>query len=98
LIRDHVLLRAATDIERAGDGLRPRLTAEALTNVLDLVPDALLRDPVIAADFNDAAAARRRYYDYFVQRLAASDRFTNEAVSAREIRLHEPVVRRKARR
>ncbi len=98
LIRDHVLLRAAAGIADAHERLRPLITSHLLTRVLALVPDALVLDPVIASDFTDAAAARRRYQDYFTERLAAADAFTAEAVSQREARLHEPVVRRKARR
>jgi hypothetical protein len=98
LIKDHVLLRAANGIAAAGERLRPLMTSELLQDVLASVPDELLLDPVIADDFGDAAAARRRYHEYFVQRLAAANGFTGEAVSAREMRLHEPVQRRKARR
>jgi hypothetical protein len=98
LIKDHVLLRAANSIAAAGERLRPLITSELLQDVLARVPDELLMDPVIADDFSDAAAARRRYHEYFVQRLTAADSFTSEAVAAREIRLHEPVQRRKARR
>jgi hypothetical protein len=98
LIRDHVLLRAADGIEAAGAALAPRVTSALVEEVLAAVPDALLRDPVIAADFPDAATARRRYHDYLMQRVAAAERFTAEAVAAREQRLREPVQRRKARR
>ena len=53
---------------------------------------------VIAGDFPDADAARDRYLEYFTRRLAASSNFVNEALSARELRLSEPLHRRKARR
>lgn len=98
LIKDHVLLPAATQIGEAGERLRQQITPNVLEEVLALVPDALLHDPVIAGDFDDAAAARRRYLDYFVQRLAAFEGFTQEAISARDVRLTSPVQRRKARR
>ncbi|HEX6063509.1 MAG TPA: HipA family kinase [Longimicrobiales bacterium] len=98
LIKDHVLLPPATHIAEAGERLRNQITEGILQEVLGLVPDALLRDPVIAAEFDDAAAARRRYHNYFMQRLSASDRYTREAISAREIRLTAPLQRRKARR
>ena len=98
LIRDHVLLRAADGIAEAGERLGPLVTSELIEDVLEVVPDALLLDKVIAADFADARAARRRYHDYFVERVAASDQFTQEATNARTTRLSEPVQRRKARR
>ncbi len=98
LIRDHVLLRMATDIEAAAQRLSALVTPELLEKVLALVPDELL-DPMTAADdLSDAAAARRRYHDYLVERLAASPIFTAEAIRAREQRLKEPVKRRTARR
>lgn len=98
LIKDHVLLRAATDIAGAAERSSQLVTSEVVTDVLQRVPDALLMDAIIAAEFSDAAAARRRYHDYFMLRVSASDKFTAEAVAARDLRLREPVVRRKARR
>ncbi|HET9438998.1 MAG TPA: hypothetical protein VFO52_02460, partial [Longimicrobiales bacterium] len=98
LIRDHVLLRAAVDLEAADDRLHARLDPVALASLLAAVPDALLLDPIIAGEFSDSAAARQRYHDYLMQRLAAPRAFVAEAVQARETRLHEPVQRRRARR
>ncbi|HEY0672738.1 MAG TPA: HipA family kinase [Longimicrobiales bacterium] len=98
LIKDHVLLRAAADLNAADARLQARLDSASLARLLAGVPDALLLDPIIAGEFSDAAAARRRYHDYLLQRLAAPRAFVAEAVQARETRLHEPVQRRRARR
>jgi hypothetical protein len=98
LIRDHVLLRAATDIDGADQRLGERITPELLADVLQLVPDPLLMDPVIAGEFVSPDAARARYRDYLLQRLNATRAFVAEAKSAREIRLTEPIQRRHARR
>jgi hypothetical protein len=98
LIRDHVLLRLADDIVGADQRLGHLITPQFLDDVLASVPDALLLDPVIAGEFADAHSARARYRNYLLERVNGPREFVNEAVRARETRLHEPVQRRKARR
>jgi hypothetical protein len=98
LIRDHVLLRTASSLAAAHERLLPRLTSDVVNAVIAAAPDALLLDPIIADDFENANAARARYQQYFTQRLQSAQRFVDEAVNAREARLLEPVQRRKARR
>jgi hypothetical protein len=98
LIRDHVLLRTASSLAAAHKRLLPRLTSDVVNTVIAAAPDALLLDPIIADDFENANAARARYQQYFTQRLQSAQRFVDEAVNAREARLLEPVQRRKARR
>jgi hypothetical protein len=98
LIRDHVLLRTASSLAAAHERLLPRLTSDVVNTVIAAAPDALLLDPIIADDFENANAARARYQQYFTQRLQSAQRFVDEAVNAREARLLEPVQRRKARR
>ena len=79
-IRDHVLLPFAGSIATADAELRPRLDAGELARILGLVPDGWLGDQ---AGFADADAHRAAYVDYFVRRLAAADRFVEEADRAR---------------
>jgi len=98
LIEDHVLLARADDIEAADRRLAPLLTAGALEEVLAAVPDSLLRDPLIASEFPSADAARDRYRRYLLDRLAPPRLFVSEAVQARERKLHQPLLRRHARR
>jgi hypothetical protein len=78
-IRDHVLLPFAAPIAAADAGLRPVLTAAALAGIVAAVPDDWLADD----RFPDVAAHRQAYVDYFVRRLAAADRFVEEAERAR---------------
>lgn len=98
LIRDHVLLAAAGDLEAADADLAARFTDEALAGVLDMVPDALLEDPALAADFPSAGAARERYAGYLATRLRGPRAWVAEAAAARERRLAEPPRRLHSRR
>ena len=97
LIKDHVLLVHADDINAADARLAPLLTEELLLAVLAAVPDELLMDP-ISRDFPDAASARARYHAYLATRLAAPRTFVSEATNARASRAAEPARRRSARR
>jgi hypothetical protein len=78
MIRDHVLLPFASGLAEADATLAPRLDADAITGIVDDVPDALLLDAAIG----DADAQRHAYVDYFCRRLARRD-FVQEAIDAR---------------
>jgi hypothetical protein len=98
LVRDHVLLTLAGDLEAADAELALRLTPELLREVLAGVPDELLRDPRIATDFPSAAAARERYLDYLGTRLTAPRAFVAEAIAAQEAARAAPATPLSARR
>ncbi|MET0398208.1 MAG: HipA family kinase [Longimicrobiaceae bacterium] len=98
LVRDHVLLAAAGDLEAADAELAARFTDAALAGVLARVPDALLEDPAVAADFPSPEAARERYAGYLATRLRGPRAWVAEAAAARERRLAEPPRRLAARR
>jgi hypothetical protein len=77
-IRDHVLLRWASQLKAVHQAALPLLTREALESVLRLVPDAwLLPEPGAAT----SAAKRAGYVDYFLRRLASTG-FVEEAEQA----------------
>ncbi len=97
LIKDHVLLAHADDVEAADARHAEQLQPETLDAVLAVVPDALLMDP-ISADFPDAESARARYLEYLTMRARAPRDFVGEAVRARATRSTEPPKRRSARR
>jgi hypothetical protein len=79
-IRDHVLLRWASQLEAVRQTAQPLLTREALQNVLSKVPDAWL---LPAPGAETPAAKRAGYLDYFLRRLeSASSSFVEEAVQA----------------
>src|SRR5688500_18994420 len=80
LIRDHVLLSLAGELEEADADLAGRLRESTLEAVLATVPDALLLDPVVGREFRSAAAARERYATYLQERLRGSRDFVAEAI------------------
>lgn len=98
LIKDHVLLSHAGDINEADEKMIERFTSEVIARVVEAVPDALLNDKTIAADFPDARAARRRYVDYLVTRLTPPRAFVAEAIDARARAERMPPRRLAARR
>jgi hypothetical protein len=77
-IRDHVLLRWASELPEAQEKGRALLTRPALEGVLARVPDAWLL-PVPGGE--TPTAKRAGYVDYFLRRLESDD-FLKEAVQA----------------
>ena len=80
LIRDHVLLPWANDLEAADTWLRPRLTRPILEQILLQVPDVWL---LAEAAVGTSDAKRAGYLQYFLARLEAAPTFVEEAVHAR---------------
>ena len=98
LIRRHVLLRCADQVAALDAGLANRLTREVLADVVAGVPDALLEDPAIAAQFPTPEEARARYVAYLARRLEAPRAFAAEAATAHLEVLREPPRPLSARR
>lgn len=84
LIKDHVLLACAGDIDAADAELSGLLSESLIRGVLEAVPDELLEMPAIKSDFATPAAARQRYADYLVMRASSPRAFVDEAIAARE--------------
>jgi|BarGraIncu00222A_1022003.scaffolds.fasta_scaffold67368_2 hypothetical protein len=87
LIRDHVLLPAASRIAEVDAAMAALLPRPVLERIVGLVPDAWLADPPGATPSSvepqGPAARRAAYLDHFVRRLAAPRAFVTEAVRAR---------------
>jgi hypothetical protein len=98
LIREHVLLSHARDIEGADTRLSERISEDLLARVLAAVPDALLLDPVSKPAFPAGEQARARYLEYFMTRLREPRAFVETAVRAQHEHAHERTQRRSARR
>ncbi len=98
MIRDHVLLAQASDIEGADAALASRITEPLLAGILGAVPDALMLGTPGGSEFASADDARRRYLAYLLERLRAPRAFVTEAVSARATLLASPPLRLPARR
>ncbi len=78
-IRDHVLLRWASQIRAVDGPLRSRLNEDLFGAILDAVPDEWLT-PERGAE--TPAQKRRGYVDYLMRRLCAASVFVEEAASA----------------
>jgi len=98
MIRDHVLLALADDLEAADAALAPRITEAGIRAILSVVPDALLMATAGQPDFPSAEAARDRYAGYLMARVAAPRAFVGEALAARATLLASPPMRLPARR
>lgn len=98
LIKDHVLLRTGGDLRSADEESAARLTDGVLQGIVAALPDALLADPAIAADFATPQAARERYLAYLRTRIQAPRAFVDAAVDARQTAASAPPRRLHSRR
>ena len=98
LIRDHVLLARASDIQDADAELSGRMSERLISEIMAAVPDELLSAEVIRADFATPEAARERYVRYLIQRARAPRAFVEEIVCARERSDRTPPQRVHSRR
>ena len=80
LIREHILLPFAKDIESADQAMTAAITAEVIKSVVDLVPDDWMND---GSPFSTTAENRRAYVEYLTRRLDEPRHFVEEAIRAR---------------
>lgn len=83
-VKDHVLLRWASEITAADARMRSQLSREVIDQAVAAVPDSWLNGRGVAASPADQRAV---YTDYLVRRLDASPVFVEEALRARQARL-----------
>ena len=98
LIRDHVLLARASELEAADAELARRLDEDILARLLEQVPDSLLTVPAPGESTVTAAGARARYLTYLAKRLREPRAFVAEAERARLHARSAPPRRLEARR
>jgi hypothetical protein len=98
LIKDHVLLRLGGDLEAADAESAAVLTEPVLADIVRRLPDGLLADPAVAADFATPEAARERYLAYLLTRIQSPRAFVAEAIAARTKAASEPPRRLHSRR
>jgi len=80
LIKDHVLLGFAAALAAADGRLKPLLSREKLSSLIDLIPDSwLAQDPGAPG----AAEQRHAYLEFLCERLRSSEVFVSEAIRAR---------------
>jgi len=80
LIREHILLPFANDIETADHAMTAAITPEVIKSVVDLVPDDWMND---GSPFSTTAENRQAYVEYLTRRLDAPRHFVEEAIRAR---------------
>jgi HipA-like protein len=77
-IKDHVLLRQASQLEEANAKAKVKLTLEKINEIVSLIPDDWLGDDESKPEQRD------KYARYFTTRLTNAAIFVNEANHARE--------------
>jgi hypothetical protein len=80
LIKDHVLLPWATELQTVDSDCKAILTTERIRHIVNLIPDEWLID---ASSAETAEQRREVYYQFLTLRLNASQNFVNEAEHAR---------------
>ena len=98
LIRSHVLLSTSGEIDEADAQMTNKLRDDVIGRVVAAVPDAMLSDASIKADFVSSSAARDRYVSYLTTRLQSPRAFVEESIAARDRAGRSPRVRLAARR
>jgi hypothetical protein len=98
LIRDHVLLGVAGDLEATDTAAAAAVDGGIIDEILESIPDDLLRAGLLAEEFPSAEAARERYRRYLAARLQAPRTFVSEAGRAQKALLATPPLLKKARR
>ncbi|MFN2602890.1 MAG: HipA family kinase [Gemmatimonadaceae bacterium] len=98
LIKDHVLLSIASDIAKADDEMSEVFTRELITRAVDGVPNSLLMDKTVTADYSTPKKTRQRYVEYLETRLETPRAFVGEAIEAQARGARMPRQRLAARR
>jgi hypothetical protein len=80
MIKDHVLLPWADELETVDTEFKAILTNERIRAIVNLLPDDWLND---ASSENTANQRREVYYQFLITRLAASSTFIIQAQNAR---------------
>lgn len=84
LIKDHVLLPMATNLEKVDEEMRKLITPQTINAVVNALPETWLSATNVDLD---AAEVREVYRSFLTTRLAHSNHFLNEAIHAREQRI-----------
>jgi len=82
MIKDHVLLPFASELEAADSYMSSRLTPEVVREVVELIPDSWL---LIDSPFATHREHRDAYTQYLLRRLESPHPFIEEALRARSL-------------
>lgn len=80
MIKDHVLLSAASALTEVDEQMASLLTVDKLASIVDLIPGSWLPDD---QGFASQTAQREAYLNYFRVRMQSSAMFVQEAIRAR---------------
>jgi hypothetical protein len=81
LVKDHVLLPQASELEKVNDELKKIFTKELITDIVNLVPAEWLEGE---EEFKSVKEHREAYIEFLETRIAHSEIFVKEAENARE--------------
>ena len=80
MIKDHVLLRYATELQAVDATLSAALTDAVITRIVDEIPDSWLTAAGAAVD---SVSARDSYRRHLLERLESPRPFVEEAIGGR---------------
>lgn len=81
LVKDHVLLPQATELEAVEESSKSILTKEFIRHIISLIPDEWLESETAFQSVNEH---REAYIEFLETRIAHSQIFVKEAMHARE--------------
>jgi len=81
LVKDHVLLPYASQLDKVDKELKAVFTNELIENIAALIPNDWLKDE---PTFQSSNEHRQAYIEFLKTRVAHSENFVNEAKHARE--------------
>jgi hypothetical protein len=81
IIKDHVLLPRATELERVDAEMKSMITPQLISQVLAMLPEEWI---LASRDTETAEEAREVYLSFLMKRLENSEVFVNEANDARK--------------
>ena len=81
LVKDHVLLPYATELETVNKEFKNILTEDVIENIVAAVPEQWLKNETA---FSSVEEHRKAYIEFLVTRMNHSEIFVNEAKHARE--------------
>jgi len=76
LVKDHVLLPLATQLDLVDTEFKKLLTKDVIENIIAVIPEVWLQDE---KTFSSVEEHRQAYIDFLLTRIAHSENFVNEA-------------------
>jgi hypothetical protein len=84
LVKQHILLQSANDIETADQEMKSTLTDTAIRGIVELVPDEWMDG---GSPFPNVLEMKEAYVEYLLRRLDERRYFVEEALRARSVQV-----------